>query len=82
MGRCPICFLQNISQISPLTLEKKSFDCFLPYLDSDSGLRWTRTDAIKKTLKESLLSYFPLVFLSEFINRQDILADGLFFYFV
>ena len=29
--RCPICFLQNISGIGPVALEKKSFDFFTIY---------------------------------------------------
>ena len=32
MGRCPICFLQNISLIRLVVLEKKIFEGFLPYL--------------------------------------------------
>ena len=32
IGRCPICFLQNISLIRLVVLEKKIFEGFLPYL--------------------------------------------------
>ena len=32
IGRCPICFLQNISLIRLVVLEKKMFEGFLPYL--------------------------------------------------
>ena len=32
MGRCPICFLQNISLIRLVVLEKKIFEGLLPYL--------------------------------------------------
>ena len=32
LGRCPICFMQNINQIGPMVLEKKSFEWFSPYI--------------------------------------------------
>ena len=32
IGKCPICVMQIISQIGPVILEKKSFECFLPYM--------------------------------------------------
>ena len=32
IGRCPICFMQNINQIGPMVLEEKSFRWFLPYM--------------------------------------------------
>ena len=32
IGRCPICFMQNISLIGTVVLEKKSFKRFLPYM--------------------------------------------------
>ena len=34
MGRCPICFLQNISLIRQVVLEKKIFEGFLGFAKS------------------------------------------------
>ena len=33
IGKCPICSMQNISQISPVVLKKKLSEWFLPYME-------------------------------------------------
>ena len=43
MGRCPICFLQNISLIRLVVLEKKIFEGFLPYLNMAATLNFGST---------------------------------------
>ena len=40
IGRCPICFMQNIKQTGPMVLEKKSFEWFLPYMDMTTILNF------------------------------------------
>ena len=40
IGRCPICFLQNISQTGQVVLEKKSFEWFLPYMAMTATLNF------------------------------------------
>ena len=40
LGRCPICFIQNINRIGPMVLVKKSFEWFLPYMDMTAILNF------------------------------------------
>ena len=46
IARCPICFLQNISLIGLVVLEKKSFKWFLPYMGMAA---WTSSAGILST---------------------------------
>ena len=39
---CPICFMQNISLIGTVVLEKKSFELFLPYMGMAAILNFER----------------------------------------
>ena len=40
--KCPICFMQNISLIGTVVLEKKSFERFLPYMGMAAILNFKR----------------------------------------
>ena len=53
MGRRPLCFLQNISLIRLVVLEKKIFEGFLPYLGMAAILNFGS--------KPFLLFFVPLV---------------------
>ena len=57
-NRCPICFMQNISLIGTVVLEKKSFEQFLPYMGMAAILNFERKIYMLNMKFQRLAKYF------------------------
>ena len=68
-GRCPICFLKNISLICLVVLEKKSSEWFLPYYGHGGNLEFR------------IMTHFSLVLYIHHINAKYGISFKLAQYF-